>query len=82
MASIYGGQTFGFFLEDINPVTWGALGVGVAMGLSGVGAAWYVVFIYLIIFRTKYYLCVNTFYLIDNVKNALLYDHTKHTLSR
>lgn len=50
MASIYGGQTFGFFLEDINPVTWGALGVGVAMGLSGVGAAWYVVFIYLIIF--------------------------------
>jgi hypothetical protein len=29
-----------FFLQTINPVTWAALGVGCAMGLSGVGAAW------------------------------------------
>jgi hypothetical protein len=35
------GYTTDFFLETINPVTWAALGVGCAMGLSGVGAAWY-----------------------------------------
>eukprot|EP00026_Physarum_polycephalum_P018829 Phypoly_transcript_20576.p1 GENE.Phypoly_transcript_20576~~Phypoly_transcript_20576.p1 ORF type:complete len:187 (+),score=15.04 Phypoly_transcript_20576:86-646(+) len=29
-----------FFLETVNPVTWASLGVGCAMGLSGVGAAW------------------------------------------
>lgn len=35
------GYTTDYFLETINPVTWASLGVGVAMGLSGVGAAWY-----------------------------------------
>ncbi len=36
------GVLSGFFLETIDPVVWAALGVGTAMGLSGVGAAWYV----------------------------------------
>jgi hypothetical protein len=30
----------GFFLETLDPVVWASLGVGFAMGLSGVGAAW------------------------------------------
>lgn len=37
------GYTTDYFLETIEPVTWASLGVGCAMGLSGVGAAWYVV---------------------------------------
>ena len=35
------GYTTNYFLETISPVTWASLGVGAAMGLSGVGAAWY-----------------------------------------
>jgi V-type H+-transporting ATPase proteolipid subunit len=31
-----------FFLKTISPNVWAILGCGFAMGLSGVGAAWYV----------------------------------------
>ncbi len=30
-----------FFLATIDPTVWASIGVGCAMGLSGVGAAWY-----------------------------------------